>query len=355
MSGLRAALIGCGRIGAFTRPELRAFAPKGHLPLSHAEAILANENIRLVALCDTDGNNLAKAAQIYGVKDCFKDYKELILETKPDIISIATRTLGRCDIIEFAVENGVRGIHLEKPISTNMADCRRALGAVRKSRAHLTYGTTRRFMDAYRQAKELSHSGEIGDLVEISVEMGKAQLLWTHPHSIDLILFFAGSGEVESVQGSCKINASAIDSPMLIDDDPVVENAFIKFKNNVTGLITSRSGKNVTLCGTAGNIIVAADGSWIEIQRRGATGPYFSAVEKIEVDPKMSGTQRAFCELAAAILGGQPPSINADVVELSQEVLLSIALSSIQNGRRVGLSELPEAFTVTGRTGNLFA
>lgn len=355
MNQLKAAIIGCGRIGTFTRPELRASLPNGSLPVNHAEAILANNGLQLVALCDLNEANLQRAATDYGITQCFNDYRTLILEVKPDILSIATRTQGRCDIIKFAAENGVKGIHLEKPMSTNMKECREALASVKLNQVHLTYGTVRRFMDIYRRAKEMLDAGEIGDLVQISVELGRTLLLWNHPHSIDMVIYFSGSTDVEYVQGNCILKKSPSSDLLEVDDDPLVESATIKFKSGVTGLITSRAGGNVTLCGTGGNLIIAADGSWLELQKRTNKGPYFLETSRMNVEPEMSGTQRAFFELMKAIQKGTPLTITTEEIETSQEIMLGIAYSSIHDGRRIRVSDIPAKFTVTGKFGDQFA
>ena len=355
MKQLNAAVIGCGRIGTFTRPELRASLPKGNLPVNHAEAILANKGLSLVALCDVNAANLMRASADYGVAQCFDDYRTLIKETRPDIVSIATRTLGRCDILRFAAENGVKGVHLEKPISTNMEECREALGLVKRNHMHLTYGTIRRFMDIYQRAKEMLDAGEIGNLVQVSLELGRTLLLWNHPHSIDMMIYFSGSNEIEYVQGNCILKNPLPDNPLVIDDDPLVESAMIKFTNGVTGLITSRAGGNVTLCGTDGNLIIAADGSWLELQKRAGKGPYFLETSRVYVEPEMSGTQRAFFQLMNAIQEGATLSITPEEIETSQEIMLGIAYSSLHGGRRIAVSELPANFTVTGKFGENFA
>ncbi|MDH5645361.1 MAG: Gfo/Idh/MocA family oxidoreductase, partial [Candidatus Heimdallarchaeota archaeon] len=199
LNKLRVAIIGCGRIGTLTKPERKAMMPSGTVPINHAEAIISNTSLQLVALCDVDKANLDRASKAYEVEKCFNDYKALILDVKPDIISIATRTLGRCDIIKFAVENGVKGIHIEKPISTNLAECREVIEVAKKHQVYLTYGTARRFMDIYIRAKEILASGEIGELVQISIELGYTLLLWNHPHSVDMLIFFAECMDIEYV------------------------------------------------------------------------------------------------------------------------------------------------------------
>ena len=58
-----AAVIGCGRMGAFTSEGVRKFAPECWFPLAHAEAIEAADGLDLVALCDPSEEGLARAAE----------------------------------------------------------------------------------------------------------------------------------------------------------------------------------------------------------------------------------------------------------------------------------------------------
>lgn len=56
---LRTALIGCGRIGAFTSSELKKSFPVGWLPYNHLDSILLNKDLfDLVGFCDIKTTNL---------------------------------------------------------------------------------------------------------------------------------------------------------------------------------------------------------------------------------------------------------------------------------------------------------
>ena len=317
--------------------------------------VRCNKDLELVALCDVDEEKLSWASATYGIEKYYKDYKSLIVETKPNILSIATRTAGRTEIIEFAAEHGVKGIHAEKPLSVDMSDCKRALDAVGENGVKLTYGTTRRFMDVYRKSKEIIMAGEVGELVEISIEHGKTTLMWNHLHSIDLHLFFSNCLEVVYCQATCIVNPSPIRGKR-VDDDPIIENAFVKFGNGVNGIITSAPGLNTRFLCTSGSITIAADGSWIENRKRmGGASPYHLFEEKFEIVPEMSGTQRAFCELIAAVRNNKKLSISPEEMAISKNLLFSFVFSLLQKGIRFSLSWLDDDFTVTGRFGSLYA
>ncbi|MGD2187827.1 MAG: Gfo/Idh/MocA family oxidoreductase [Desulfobacterales bacterium] len=353
---LTAGIIGCGRMGVRTPDRVRQSVPEGWLPLSHAEAIKSINDLELVALCDKDPERVSWAAEAYKVSKTYDDFKSLICETKPDIVSIATRTEKRCEIIKFAAENGVKAIHTEKPISRNISDCRKALKAVVDNNVKFSYGTYRRYMDIYRKAKDLIKTGEIGQLLEICIEHGKTMLLWNHPHSIDLLLFFSDCLDVDFVQAYCDIKASKSNA-LFLDDDPILEFAFVKFKNGVNGIVTSASGLNIRLSGTDGTLNIVGDGSWLEIRKKTSNQtPYHLKVDKLIVESELSGTQRAFSELISAVRGDNNKlSITTETVCAGQRILLSIAQSSILGGQKIDPLQLDESFTVTGKFGEYYA
>ena len=54
----------------------------------------------------------------------------MIAKVRPDIVTIATRTPGRVDIIAAAAAEGVKALYVEKPLSQNLSGARRAEAAV---------------------------------------------------------------------------------------------------------------------------------------------------------------------------------------------------------------------------------
>ncbi|HLY08069.1 MAG TPA: Gfo/Idh/MocA family oxidoreductase [Planctomycetota bacterium] len=352
---LRTAVVGCGRIGTWSRPEHAKALPPGWIPLSHADAIRSVPGLSLVALCDSNADNLGRALEAYPGTRPFSDYRALIDDVRPDILSIATRTAGRCDIIEYAARHGVRGIHLEKPISTNLADCTRALSAASAAGVQLSYGTTRRFMDIYAKARDLLASGEIGTLVEVQVQMGRNSLLWSHPHSVDLLIFYSGTSDVDVVHASSPVHPASW-APGLIDDDPVVEHALVRFKNGITGSISSAGGYNVLLCGTEGNLCIGGNGGWIDLRKKSAPEDlYFLDSRRVHVDPTASGTARAFHRLESAVRTGGPPPMPPEEIAANQRILIAMAASALDGGRPIAPAEVDPRFTVTGRFGDKYA
>lgn len=352
---LKAALIGCGKMGTQPSERIKAVLPSGWLPLSHAESMKSLPGLDLVALCDGDSERVGAAARAYGVTDVFSDHREMIAAVKPDIVSIATRTEGRCEIIRHLAANGVRGIHAEKPLGRSRSEYRSGLSSIAEHDVAFSYGTTRRFMAVYRRALELVAEGAIGAVTQVTVEFGRTWLLWNHPHTVDLMLAFAGCSEIDHVQAQCEFAPEAWDGETL-DADPILEFGSVRFANGVQGIITSAPGFNVRVAGESGSLAIRGNGGDLELSRpASAEDPYQSAVEPVAVEPELSGTQTAFSELVQAVQTQGETSITAAAVQLSGDVLFSLAWSGLHEGRRTTIEAVPEDFIVTGRVGDLFA
>ena len=169
---MKAAVIGCGRMGSRPQKNLTGIFPNGWLPVSHIEAIQESQLLDIIAACDVSSDALDFVRKQYGVRNLYQDFRKLIDIEKPKVITIATRTPIKKEIIKYACNNGVKGIYVEKPISNDMATCHDILSLVKRSGCTLLYGVNRRYHECYRRAKALLSEGVIGDLINISVDMG---------------------------------------------------------------------------------------------------------------------------------------------------------------------------------------
>jgi scyllo-inositol 2-dehydrogenase (NAD+) len=341
---LKAALIGCGRIGAHTASHLRSALPPVWFPYSHAEALMSVPEARLEAVCDNQSSAAKGTAEKFGVPLWYTDHQMMLKEIRPDLLLIATRTQGRAEIIRDAALMGVRGIHLEKPLARSLADCRLALDAAKAAGVHLSYGTVRRCMDVFVHARERLQRGHLGPLRNVTVETRKADLLWSHPHNFDLITFFIGLARVVSVQAAMEMPPGAFQGRTL-DADPAVLGALIVFENDVTAA-----------CCNEGELTIGGNASWLvesrlsERQRGGFLPP-----STVDFPTTGSGTQHALARLASAVLGRNAAPNTAEEIFRSNALGLACAWSAVHDGQAVRLEDVPEDFSVTGRKGGLFA
>lgn len=337
-------------MGAFTSDETRASVPACWLPLSHAEAVGSVDGLSLVALAEVDEERRHDAGERFGVPAMtrFSNTAEMFASVRPDIAAIATRSGVRAAAVEAALATGVRGIHAEKPFAPRLADTERLMARMEQDGIAFTFGTVRRFMPAYRRARDLVADGAIGALHEVAVDFGGGQLLlWTLPHAVDLLLFYGGAA-AESVCGRVDIPEGAILGET-IDADPTVRFARVRFSSGVQGAITAAGGMDVRLSGSAGTIRVLSDGAALELSRPSVPGgAYFDQIERIPVGDSPSGTAAAFAGLRDAIRGVGPMPMPHGDVALGQRILGAIVVSSLDGGRETPLSAVPSGLTITG-------
>ena len=168
MNKIRSAVIGCGRMGAFTSQTVKKYSPNCWFPLSHIEALIRCPETLLESICDIDKDLLDKSSSKYGVENIFFDYQIMLEKIKPELLCVATRTIERTAIISDAINKGVKAIHLEKPICNSIKQLNELNKVVKENNIALTYGTIRRYFNIYNQAKEIADSGEVGTLQETS-------------------------------------------------------------------------------------------------------------------------------------------------------------------------------------------
>jgi predicted dehydrogenase len=354
MRDLTVAVVGCGRMGARTADSLRANLPNGWLPLNHAEAVSSVPGLRLVACCDRDPAMAEEAVSRYGGVP-FTDYRDILTKGVPDIVTIATRTEGRAAMIAACAEAGVRAIHAEKPLCRSLEEGEAAANAVVRNKVAFSFGATRRYMGAYRHAREIVRSGRFGPARQLHLHFRTGPLQWAHPHSVDLAMFFADDAEPETAQAAL-MQCEILDGRVL-DADPQLAMGLLRFGNGFTALLTAAPGCDVSVVCETGIVSVLADGAAIQCRvptpSKGAA--YFNAVHSEQIPQGLSGLQVALSELRDAISMGTPPSGGIHLALAGQRALFALALSGLNRGTEVVLRDVPRNFTVTGRSGDLYA
>lgn len=257
--GLKSGVVGCGRMGAESSTRLYGKISSGWLPISHAESLLQCQQVENVFLCESNENRLSYLEDKYPQSEKFMNIDSLLLN-EPDILTIATRTPEKKEIIKKAIEKNVKGIYVEKPFANNLSDCKSLLKLAKDNNVFVSYGVNRRFHSTYRKVKEEIQSGIIGKLTHVVADFGLGGLFWNHAHSMDLLLFFAGTpltvrSELDNVEH---------DESGDIRNDPILLNAEIKFENGIIGSVTNIPGYNIKLVGEKGFIVIHADAAFIE-------------------------------------------------------------------------------------------
>jgi len=355
---LTAAVIGCGRMGAFTSESVILHSPPCWLPLSHAEAISAHPRLKLKALCDTDPDTLHRAAEKFGIEHRYDNPHDLLQSEKPSVLGLATRTLGRAELIHAAVEAGTKAIHAEKPLCNSVAELQSLQGLFESGDVFVTWGAIRRFLGVYKQALSLANSGRYGALREVRVNLGSAPLYWTHPHSIDLLLFAASGRRIEGVQARLDnvINEGTLSC---VVSDPRIVAASVYFEDGLAGHITQALGSDFVLSCENAEIAVRADGAKLDIYSTSdSIYPQFGDLE-ITQKENAGGTLGPISQLVSCLEGDEANisnnvTIKHDIIK-SQYISFAMVQSHLEGSRIVEPSAIDPEMVILARTGNRYA
>jgi predicted dehydrogenase len=173
----------------------------------------------------------------------FTDYKQMLAETSPTILSVVTPDHRHADIVVTACEMGVRGIFCEKPIATTLADADRIIAACRTHNVVLSIDHTRRWRQIWHQARNLVRSGNLGPLRRIVATLAgpRAMLFRNATHLVDTVNFFAESEPVWVMADLDDIHSTY--GPRYVGDgghDPATDpgaSAYIRYENGVRAFI----------------------------------------------------------------------------------------------------------------------
>src|SRR4051812_25089266 len=101
----KAAIIGCGQISP------------GHLSGFNESGVAT-----VVAVSDVRAGAMASLVRHYPTIRAFRDYRTLINEMHPDVVSICTWPQHHLEIVRVAAQLGVKGILCEKPMALEMCE-----------------------------------------------------------------------------------------------------------------------------------------------------------------------------------------------------------------------------------------
>lgn len=171
---------------------------------------------KLIACADLDitrAESLARGTSAM----VFQEWRELVLSPLVDVIVVATLHDSLAEITRIAAESG-KHILVEKPAARNVAELQPVIAAVAKYGVKVHVGFNHRYHRSLRKAKEILHTGELGELMFIRARYGHGgrlgydkewradlarsgggELIDQGPHLIDLSRWFLG--EITDVQG----------------------------------------------------------------------------------------------------------------------------------------------------------
>ncbi len=201
MSGMKIALVGCGRIGFLLEKD-----PLRYKPCTHAGGALS-AGIRVTHACDIDRERLEEFRAAYEIPEgnLFTDHLQLLEHGPFDLVIIATWTESHCRIALDAVKSGTRMIVLEKPVCGSLTQAKKLLVECSNRGVPCLVNHERRYDSRYRKIRDIVATETIGRITSIHGSVhtsarfvpgqelhGGGPLLHDGTHLVDLVRFLAG-------------------------------------------------------------------------------------------------------------------------------------------------------------------
>lgn len=233
---MKYALIGCGRIST-----------------NHIKAAV-NNKLEIAAVCDVLPEKMEELLAKHGLEKDesikrYTDYKVMLEEIKPTLVSIATESGPHAQIALYCIDKGINVI-IEKPMAMNMADADEIIRRSKEKNVKVCACHQNRFNVAVQKTRKALESGRFGRLSHGSIhvrwnrnqgyyDQTKWRGTWAQDggclmnqciHGIDLLRWMFGN-EVEEVYGATR---QQFHDYLEAED---IGMAVVKFKNGAVATI----------------------------------------------------------------------------------------------------------------------
>lgn len=233
---MKYALIGCGRIST-----------------NHIKAAV-NNHLEIAAVCDLLPEHMENLLEKHGLQGDssirrYTDYRTMIREINPELVSIATESGLHVEIALYCIDHGIHVI-IEKPMAMSISDANEIIRRSEEKHVKVSACHQNRFNIAVQEMRHALESGRFGKLSHGSIhvrwnrdkgyyEQAPWRGTWAQDggalmnqciHGIDLLRWTFG-GEIEEVYGQTR---QQFHDYLEAED---VGMAVVKFKNGAIATI----------------------------------------------------------------------------------------------------------------------
>lgn len=342
----RAAVIGAGWV-----------ATHGHLPGYR------DTGVEVAAIADLDPRAASAAAVEFGVERTFTDWREMLHEVRPDVVSVCVPNVHHAEITLGAIAAGAH-VLCEKPLATSVDEAQRMFDAARAADVLLMADQNTRFQEANQAVRAAVESGALGEIYHAEAVFARrlgipswgsftskaasfgGALCDVGVHSLDLAVWLMGNPRAVTVSATTEARFGPRAEVAALRDnawDPArfdVEDfafAFVRFENGATlALRTSWAAHQagyeeyVKLLGTDAGITNDPP----TLFRYGEDGPID---EPLGGGSKVGGWQAAVANFVAAVAGRAAPLVREQET-MNVQRIINAGYESADRGREVEIA-----------------
>ena len=309
---MRYALIGCGRIAT-----------------NHMKAAVNNQ-LEISAVCDVVPENMEVLLAKHELQNDmsimrYTDYRSMIQEVKPDLVSIATESGIHAEIALFCIDHGVHVI-IEKPMAMSISDANEIIQRSEEKHVKVSACHQNRFNIAVQEMRHALEAGRFGRLSHGSIhvrwnrnqgyyDQAPWRGTWAQDggalmnqciHGIDLLRWTFG-GEIEEVYGQTR---QQFHDYLEAED---VGMAVVKFKNGAIATIEGTT--NVYPKNLEETLYIFGEKGTVKIGGTSTNNiDVWDFADESEADTKNKGLQ----EETSNVYGNGHTSLFADMIDAIQ-------------------------------------
>jgi predicted dehydrogenase len=170
----------------------------GRMGRRHVQ-VVRDLGLDLVGICDLNPEALSMATEEHGITTDlhFTDVHELLRQTNPECVIIATTAPTHCEYTCLAAESGVKYVLCEKPMAGSLAECDKMLEVCACHGTVLAVNHQMRFMEQYTEPKRIIESDAFGGLSSITVVAGNLGMAMNGTHYFEMFRFMADEAPQE--------------------------------------------------------------------------------------------------------------------------------------------------------------
>ncbi len=306
---MKYALIGCGRIST-----------------NHIKAA-RNNKLEIAAVCDIEENHMQTLLAKHGLETDtsirrYADYRKMIAEVKPELVSIATESGSHAEIALHCIQAGIHVI-IEKPMAMSMEDAEEIIRQSQEKNVKVSACHQNRFNLAVQEMRKALEQGRFGRLSHgsIHVRWNRNQQYYTQAswrgtweqdggalmnqciHGIDLLRWMMGD-EVAEVYG---VTRQQFHNYLEAED---VGMAVIKFKNGT--IATVEGTTNVYSKNLEETLYLFGENGTVKL---GGTSTNNIDIWNFADETEEDGKKKGFEEKTSNVYGNGHTSLFADVME----------------------------------------
>lgn len=344
----RVAIVGCGRMAGSIDDEVLDY-PAVALPYSHAAAYAQTPGVSLVAACDIQPEALQRFQARWQVPQGYADYRAMIDEARPEILSVTTHATHHAEVVVYAAERGVRGIYCEKPMACSLAEAERMAGACRAHGVVFNIGTLRRYHPGYQRIRRMAEEGQLGEVMA-AYYFGSGQLMHSHSHSIDTLSYLLGDPAPVAVSGQLHPETIQPEGMQLAKDPSVLHAHILYAGGREAFLLPARGMYEFQLVGKDGVAYAWNNGiDWALRLRRTDTRWTIHSPAPFPEWEQGSPTLACVADLIHALETGAPSSGRLEIALPTMEISMGLIESHRRGGVEVALPAPARDYYVPAR------